>query len=60
MTLERAPEADQEVGAEEMALMLAVPNRRDPSAITDPIATFCTDAPELEPLVSAFGLALAA
>jgi hypothetical protein len=60
MTLERAPEADQEVGAEEMALMLAVPNRRDPAAITDPIATFCTDAPELERPVTAFGLALAA
>lgn len=60
MTLERAPEADQEVGAEEMALMLAVPNRRDPSAITDPIATFCTETPDLERPVTEFGLALAA
>lgn len=60
MTLERVPEADQDVGAEEMALMLAVPNRRDLAAITDPIATFCTDTPELERPVTAFGLALAA
>ncbi len=60
MTLERAPEAAQEVDAEEMALMLAVPNRRDPAAISDPIATFCTEPLELERPVTAFGLALAA
>ena len=44
----------------EMALVLAAPNHRDPSAITDPIAVFGTDSPDLERPVTAFGLALAA
>jgi hypothetical protein len=60
MTLERVPEADQELGAEEMALVLAAPNHRDPSAITDPIAVFGTEAPDEERPVTVFGLALAA
>jgi hypothetical protein len=60
MTLERVPERDQELGAEEMALVLVAPTHRDPSAITDPIAVFGTEPPELERPVSAFGLALAA
>ena len=60
MTLERVPERDQELGAEEMALVLVAPNHRDSSAITDPIAVFGTESPDLEPPVTAIGLALAA
>ena len=43
-----------------MALVLAAPNHPDPSAITDPIAVFGTEQPELQRPVTAFGLALAA
>jgi hypothetical protein len=60
MTVERIPEADQEPGAEELALVLAAPTHRDPSGITDPIAVFDTQPPDLERPVTAFGLALAA
>jgi hypothetical protein len=60
MTLERVPEPDQELGAEELALVLAAPSHPDPSSITDPIAVYGTTEPELEKPVTAFGLALAA
>jgi hypothetical protein len=60
MTLERVPEPERELGAEEMALVLAAPSHRDPSGITDPIAVFGTRAPDLDRPVSAFGIALAA
>jgi hypothetical protein len=60
MTVERVPDPEQELGAEEMALVLAAPSHRDPSGITDPIAVFGTRAPDLDRPVSAFGLALAA
>ena len=60
MTHERVPEADSDLGAEEMVLMLAAPSHPDPSRITDPIALFGTEAPEFERPVTEFGLALAA
>ena len=43
-----------------MVLMLAAPSHPDPSRITDPIALFGTEPPDLERPVTAFGLALAA
>jgi hypothetical protein len=60
MTVERVPELDQELGAEEMALVLAAPSHRDPYGITDPIAVFGTEPLDLDRPVSSFGLALAA
>ena len=60
MTHERIPEAAEEPGAEELALVLACPQTRDPAGITDPIA-LCGTAPlDQERPVTAFGLAQAA
>jgi hypothetical protein len=60
MTHEWIPEADREVGAEELALVLAAPQTRDPSQITDPIALCGTQPLDQERPVTAFGLARAA
>jgi hypothetical protein len=43
-----------------MALLLAAPYHRDPSSITDPIAVYGAEQPDLERPVTAFGLALVA
>ena len=60
MTHERIPEADWDVEAEELALVLAAPQTRDPAGITDPIALCGTEPLDQERPVTAFGLARAA
>jgi hypothetical protein len=59
MTHERIPEADQELGAEELALVLASPRTREASGITDPIALCCPETLDLERPITTFRLAQA-